>query len=189
MKTIKDDLSKVFDTKSLSFLLGSGCSSFYNGKEEVGIPTMKPMANEFFDIHKRGFSLTEKEANYIKKDLCIDIDNNSFKNNIERFLETLHSFNFYLSKTEFIGGITTAPHRKMDADKKKLPPIIKKARQFILQKCLNEVNKGKDNDLILLYESFYRKLLYRNPNLPKPNIFTTNYDLYSEKALDNNANQ
>ena len=38
--------------------------------------------------------------------------------------------------------------------------------------------------MVNLYKMFYRKLLYRNANLPKPSIFTTNYDLYSEIALD-----
>ena len=53
-------------------------------------------------------------------------------------------------------------------------------------KILNEENRKEKNDqpLIELYEKFYRKLLYRNSNLPKTNIFTTNYDLYSEYALD-----
>lgn len=188
LETIKDDLSKVFDTKSLSFLIGSGCSSFYDSGKEVGIPTMKPMANKFFDTTTKNFSLTDDEVKYIKNDLCINLDDDDVKNNIERFLELLYSLNFYLSKTEFPTGAVLSSNRNyqlIDENKKKLPELIKKTRHFILQKCLNEANKGHDDKLILLYESFYRKLLYRNPNLPKPNIFTTNYDLYSEKALDN----
>ena len=188
LEIIKDDLSKVFDTKSLSFLLGSGCSSFYDNNKEIGIPTMKPMANEFFDTTKGSLSLTVDEVKYIKNDLCINIDDDSFRNNMERFLEVLYSLNFYLSKTNFpLGTVlsTNIHYQHIDADQKKLPELIKKTRHFILRKCLNEKSKSKDEKLILLYESFYRKLLYRNPNLPKPNIFTTNYDLYSEKALDN----
>jgi hypothetical protein len=60
-----------------------------------------------------------------------------------------------------------------------------------LEKCLNTKNstpneKGelKDKLLIDLYEKFYRKLLSRNPTLPRLNIFTTNYDVYSERAMD-----
>ncbi len=188
LEIIKDDLSKAFDTKSLSFLLGSGCSSFYEDNEDIGIPTMKPMANEFFDTTKGNFSLTPEEVKYIKNDLCINIDNDDLKNNIERFLEILHSLNFYLSKTDFPVGTMLSTNRNyqhIDINRKRLPELIKKTRHFILQKCLNEIHIGKDEKLLFLYESFYRKLLYRNPNLPKPNIFTTNYDLYSEKALDN----
>lgn len=184
LKVIKEDLSKVFDTKSLSFLLGSGCSSYYDGKVEVGIPTMKPMAKEFFDPSKGGYSLKKDEIEYIKNDLCINIDDDAFKTNIEKFLETLHSLNFYIGKTELTKKTVTRD-KIIVKDRGKLPPIIEKTKHFILEKCLNEKNRGKDENLVLLYETFYRKLLYRNPNLPKPNIFTTNYDLYSEKALDN----
>ena len=42
----------------------------------------------------------------------------------------------------------------------------------------------KDLPLIELYKQFYRKLLARNSTLPRLNIFTTNYDLYSERAMD-----
>ncbi len=188
LQSIQNELAKVFDTKSLSFLLGSGCSSFYSGGKEVGIPTMKPMANEFYDSSKKGYSLTKDQIKYIKDDLCINIEEDSFKNNIERFLETLHSYNFYLKRAEIPKGKTTATnihYKHIDNDKKEIPKLINQTRLFILEKCLNEDNKGMDNNLVSLYQLFYRKLLYRNPNLPKVNVFTTNYDLYSETALDN----
>ena len=35
-----------------------------------------------------------------------------------------------------------------------------------------------------MYKTFYKKLLTRNSTLPRLNIFTTNYDLYSERAMD-----
>jgi SIR2-like domain len=35
-----------------------------------------------------------------------------------------------------------------------------------------------------LYQTFYRKLVYRDRTLPRPWVFTTNYDLLSEIALD-----
>jgi hypothetical protein len=62
--------------------------------------------------------------------------------------------------------------------------VIKKVKEFLIEEILNEDNNQKDAPLNTVYEKFYRKLLYRNTNLPKPNIFTTNYDLYSEVALD-----
>lgn len=179
---IKTDLSKAFDTKGLSFLIGSGCSSFWVDDKEVGIPTMKPMASEFYTPNDDNiYCLTEEERDYIKQTLLIDIDGDSFKGNIERFLETLHSYMFYLNRINDDDDIVGV---KSD-DKAKLILIIKKTRLFILSKCLNETNNESDTPLVSLYETFYRKLLYRSPNLAKPSIFTTNYDLYSEKALDN----
>ena len=35
-----------------------------------------------------------------------------------------------------------------------------------------------------IYQSFYRKLIYRDHSLQRPWIFTTNYDLFNETALD-----
>lgn len=190
LEIIKTELTKVFDTKSLSFLLGSGCSSLIDDStdEEIGIPTMRPLAEEFFDPSKKGNSLSEEDINFLKTGICLDIDLDEYKFNLEKFLEAIQSLNFYASKTTF-------PERPADQveviDKyigiinQRLPSILLKTKLFILEKCLNEKNREKDTELIATYESFYRKLLYRNSNLPKPNIFTTNYDLYSEQALDN----
>jgi hypothetical protein len=171
LEIIKSDLTKVFDTKSLSFLLGSGCSSFKvdTSDEEIGIPTMKTLAEEFFNSAYRDNSLSEEDIRFLKEDACINVDNEVYKFNLEKFLEAIQSLNFYATKTDF---------PEMPADKyefidkyleiiiQKLPGILLKTKLFILQKCLNEKNKDKDSDLLKTYESFYRKLLYRNSNLP-----------------------
>ncbi len=44
---IRRHLAEVFGSKNLSFLIGSGCSSFKQGENELGIPTMGPLAQEF----------------------------------------------------------------------------------------------------------------------------------------------
>ncbi|MBO3100278.1 SIR2 family protein [Gelidibacter pelagius] len=176
LKKIQDSFNKVLDGKHLSFLLGSGCSSYYIEKEEkkweeVGIPTMAPLATNFYEN-----ILSDDDKNWLKKDIKLDITSAKFQDNLEIFLGTLHSLIYFYETTnqsetdEFI----------------KVKGIIEKARNFLLEQCLNETKRGNeaDIDLINLYKMFYRKLLYRNTNLPKPSIFTTNYDLYSEIALD-----
>jgi len=189
---IKSELSKVFDTKSLSFLIGSGCSSFWDNDfdMEVGIPTMKYLAEEFYKPSASNESLSNEDLQYLQNDLCINIADDSIKSNIERFLDILYSLSYYINKTEIPIRTSVAANmidRHNTEIKTKLPVLIEKTKLFILKKCLNEINQftGYDEKLVELYETFYRKLLYRNPNLPKPNIFTTNYDLYSETALDN----
>lgn len=72
----------------------------------------------------------------------------------------------------------------MITSNEKISKVINRTKQFILFKCLNEENQGKDEEILNNYKMFYRKLSLRDSNLPKPNIFTTNYDLYSEKAMD-----
>jgi hypothetical protein len=190
LEIIKNELTKVFDTKSLSFLIGSGCSSLKDesSNEDIGIPTMKPLAQEFFNSTDNINSLSVEEKKFLKEDCCINIDLDEYKFNLEKFLESIQSLNFYSSKTKFperSKDTTEVIDKYIDIINQKLPGILLKTKLFILEKCLNEKNKEKDYNLIKIYESFYRKLLYRNSNLPKPNIFTTNYDLYSEQALDN----
>jgi hypothetical protein len=175
LKKIQDSFSKVLDSKNLSFLLGCGCSSYVKGigtvKTEVGVPTMLPLAKKFYtDI------LSADNKKWLNATLKLNIDDDGFKSNLEKFLGTLHSVYFFYETTG----------QEKGEEGIKVAEIIVQARNFLLGKCLNETNRTSkaDEDLIDLYKSFYRKLLYRNSNLPKPNIFTTNYDLYSEIALD-----
>lgn len=44
---IRRHLAEVFGSKNLSFLIGSGCSSYVHDGQELGIPTMGPLAAEF----------------------------------------------------------------------------------------------------------------------------------------------
>lgn len=190
---IKDAFLKVLDNKNLSFLLGSGCSSYEvekeSGKIQVGIPIMIPMAKEFYD--SKDF---EEKKEWLKDILKIDVTISPFDKNLETFLSTLHNLLFYhlnilsdadkQEAAEVINKNEKAFSERTDFQK--IETIIVDARNFLLLKCINEsnINSGKDNELIELYKEFYRKLLSRNSTLPRLNIFTTNYDLYSERAMD-----
>ena len=44
---IQRQMAEVFGAKNLSFLLGSGCSSLRIGDDELGISTMRFLAEEF----------------------------------------------------------------------------------------------------------------------------------------------
>lgn len=192
IERIQKSFEKVLDGKNLSFLLGSGCSSFYVGDAEVGIPTMNPLAKKFYDD-----ILKQEERDKLKSELGIDVSFPKFKDNLEYFLGSLHSIEFFEEsiQAETVKEKTEESENPVQeeqevADKEdRLSLIIKTVKQvkdFLIDEMLNESNKEnrKDEPLNKLYEKFYRKLLYRNANLPKPNIFTTNYDLYSETALD-----
>lgn len=187
LKKIQDSFLKVLDNKNLSFLLGSGCSSYKletDDFKEVGIPVMAPLAKEFYSLPE-----FETQKEWLKKELSIDVTHKNFANNLESFLSTLHSLFYYYS------GISE--FTKIDKEFSELPvpnkidSIIIQARNFLLEKCLNSENskvqgdnESIDKPLINLYKKFYRKLLSRNSTLPRLNVFTTNYDLYSERAMD-----
>ena len=183
IKKIQEAFLKVLDNKNLSFLLGSGCSSYEIEKkvedsntsnikkEQIGIPVMAPMAKEFYNL-----SEFEENKEWLLRKLKIDVEEKNFEKNLEAFLSVLHSLSFYHSKI----------NNKADEEAQKINQVIKEARNFILEKCLNEENikNKRDNELLEVYKTFYKKLLTRNSTLPRLNIFTTNYDLYSERAMD-----
>lgn len=181
IEKIRDSFNKILDGKNISFLLGCGCSSYSIEDEdkkwvEVGIPTMLSLAKEFY----KGI-LPSADSDWLRDTLKLDVSSSKFNGNLEAFLGTLHSIYFFYEST----------NQKDGTEGKKVQEIIILARDFLIKKCLNEDNSRKDTNgiskdikLLELYQLFYRKLLYRNSNLPKPNIFTTNYDLYSETALD-----
>lgn len=181
IKKIQEAFLKVLDNKNLSFLLGSGCSSYKIEGQEIGIPTMAPMAQEFY-----GLSNFEKNKEWLLSKLKIDVEDKNFEKNLEAFLSVLHSLSFYHSK---INNKADEEAQKInqvineaDEEARKINQVIKEARNFILEKCLNE--DKRDNELLEVYKTFYKKLLTRNSTLPRLNIFTTNYDLYSERAMD-----
>lgn len=173
---VKKELSKTFESRNLSFLIGSGCSLGKNG-----IPTMKELACTLFDkgvndkddlSEKLQELVFEKEHLETLKKHNIDFKGEPFLNNLEIFLGTLYSLRFYLEQI------------KNEAEVEAIDKVIEQTKNYILYRCLNEENKGNDNEILEVYQSFYRKLSLRDSNLPKPNVFTTNYDLYSEKAMD-----
>jgi len=200
---IKEAFLKVLDNKNLSFLLGSGCSSCEikqdskDGEDDkylqIGIPVMAPLAKEFYSLPE-----FEEAKKWLKEKLQIDVESKNFATNLESFLSTLHSLSFYHSKivpsepieVDNAEGETQdeAPQSEFEGltEADKINHIIIEARNFILRKMLNEENvvDNSDEPLLSIYKQFYRKLLSRNSTLPKLNIFTTNYDLYSEKAMD-----
>ena len=193
IKKIQEAFLKVLDNKNLSFLLGSGCSSYEIEKkvedsntsnikkEQIGIPVMAPMAKEFYNL-----SEFEENKEWLLRKLKIDVEEKNFEKNLEAFLSVLHSLSFYHSK---INNKADEEAQKInqvineaDEEARKINQVIKEARNFILEKCLNE--DKRDNELLEVYKTFYKKLLTRNSTLPRLNIFTTNYDLYSERAMD-----
>lgn len=177
LKKIQDSFLKVLDNKNLSFLIGSGCSSFEEEGSQIGIPVMAPLTKEFYDS-----TAFKNYKDDLKTKLKIDVKDDKFSTNLELFLSTLHSLSFFLSKQSSLDENNSL---------QKIEDLIREARNFLLIKCLNESNSKSNKDepsidapLLDLYKEFYRKLLTRNSTLPRLNVFTTNYDLYSERAMD-----
>lgn len=175
---VREHLHDALNARHVAFLLGSGCSSMEREQTQLGIATMGPLAKEFLGAtpgkdDKRFPSAAEREA--LQAHLGFNLDSPEFANNLERLMEVLYSFQFVLrfSKNK---GIT-----KGEAAVKSLTA---KVIAFITERCTTGAFSEGNNAVVDLYQSFYRKLIYRDRTLPCPWVFTTNYDLFNETAMD-----
>ena len=183
---VRKALSESLNAKNVAFLLGAGCSSYY-AKEtdilgddewrEVGIPTMAPLAKEFTKVRateEPGFP-TVAERKILIDEFGIDIGDKEYAHNLERLMELLFSLRFSLSRSSVA---------KAKDNLKVVNSIIRKVQAFLWGKCTDGAFSNGDSTVGTLYETFYRKLVLRDRSLPRPWIFTTNYDLFNETAMD-----
>ena len=176
-ETVRQALSESLNARNVAFLLGAGCSSSRIDKQEVGVPTMAPLSIEFTKKRKvddPSFP-TLAERDLLLKKFGIDINAKEYSRNLEKLMELLFSLRFALN------------HSSLDSAATQLTVInsvIKKVQKFLWTKCTSGAFANGDNTVMALYESFYRKLVLRDRSLPRPWIFTTNYDLFNETAMD-----
>jgi len=118
---------------------------------------------------------TAHERTVLIDALGFDIASPEFSNNLERLMEALYSFQFVLKRSTSAALIPAAGI---------VESLIKKVTKFVTARCSTGSFATGDDTLVRLYQSFYRKLAYRDRTLPRPWVFTTNYDLFSETAMD-----
>lgn len=183
---VRKALSESLNAKNVAFLLGAGCSSnCINEKDaagndawrELGIPTMAPLAAEFTKARtadEAGFP-TGAERKVLADGLGIDIGDKEYARNLERLMELLFSLRFSLARSKL---------PKAKGNLKVVNSLIEKVQAFLRGKCTNGAFANGDSTVGALYEIFYRKLVLRDRSLPRPWIFTTNYDLFNETAMD-----
>lgn len=174
---VRKALAESLNAKNVAFLLGAGCSSLRVDNAEVGIPTMAPLAAEFTKAHEQDVAglPTNVERKVLLEQLGIDISAQEYARNLERLMELLHSLRFSLGRSS------------LEASKEQLivvESIIKKIQTFLWAKCTKGAFAKGDRAVLKLYETFYRKLVLRDRSLPRPWVFTTNYDLFNETAMD-----
>ncbi|AUQ99927.1 SIR2 family protein [Phaeobacter inhibens] len=179
---VQRQLAEVFGSKNLSFLIGSGCSSLRKDKLEVGIPTMGPLASEFQTILSNTLVEEDEEAfvtaqqeQELKDKLGIDLSDDDVKGNLEQLMAVL------LNAHQFCKASTKEDIKEAAALVEEVMTGVKK---FVLSKCtVGPFSQGNDS-VVALYQKFYRSMLTRSRGLAPPWVFTTNYDLFNERAMD-----
>ena len=192
VESARQAISEAMNARNIAFLLGAGCSSLMKDKKELGIATMAPLAKEFcgetLDARAAGFygdppvvgaapalwRLTKDELDYLDT-LGIDLAKD-YSRNLERLMEVLFAQRFVLRQSE---NAALHPYRAV------LDGIIKKVQGFLWTRVTQGAfATGSDTTVRDLYERFYKKLVLRDRSLPRPWVFTTNYDHFSELAMD-----
>ena len=170
-------LAESLNAKNVSFLLGAGCSSARKGDVEVGVPTMAPLSKEFVQERAedaKGFP-TKVERDFLKNSFGIDIGSEQYSRNIERLMEVLYSLRFIQKQS----ASAAATVRLVTIN-----VLIQKVHVFLWKKCTQGAFTQGDETVFDTYATFYRKLVLRDRSLPRPWVFTTNYDLFNETAMD-----
>lgn len=170
-------LAESLNAKNVSFLLGAGCSSAWKDGVEVGIPTMAPLSQDFVAEREDETEAypTKAERESLIENFGIDLSAAEFTRNVERLMEVLFSLRFVLSKST------------SDDKEEKLVVVnslISKVQTYLFDKCTKGAFSTGDTTVLDFYETFYRKLVLRDRSLPRPWVFTTNYDLFNETAMD-----
>jgi hypothetical protein len=214
IETARQAISEAMSAKNVAFLLGAGCSSLMRNGKEVGISTMGPLAKEFcgetlaaraagfydqdesaelegppIGSNENPFSddpgehiglleiapwrLTSEEVDYLDG-MGIELEE-GYNRNLERLMEVLFAQRFVLRASS---SATHWPARELVAG------IIKKVQDFLWARVTDGAFAHGDTAVRDLYERFYKKLVLRDRSLPRPWVFTTNYDHFNEMAMD-----
>lgn len=205
---VRKAVGEALNARNVAFLLGAGCSSFRSEGSERGIATMQPLADEFcaasdkpgpvepapdedqvedgddqvendrvdeaLALISAAWVLTKDEQDYLAK-VGIRLEDPHYRRNLERLMEVLHSLHFVLH------------HSWKEEHEKRariVQDVIEKVKLFLWERCTNGAFAHGDNTVLDLYEKFYRRLVFRDRSLPRPWVFTTNYDLFNERAMD-----
>ncbi|ATC88595.1 SIR2 family protein [Pseudoalteromonas arctica] len=181
---IRQKIADLSNVKNVHFLLGAGASS-------GAIPTMKEMVASIDSrlllpppppptfptipppipsstILPTPFVATTHLQALFNKIKC------STKDNLEDILGVLYSRRAYL---EGSGD-------KLSGDYYETLPLIKIIESEMFKQINIDFNTGKSQETLALYNDFYQKITLRNKDLSRVNVFTTNNDLFNEKALD-----
>ncbi|WP_374344916.1 SIR2 family protein [Phenylobacterium sp.] len=116
--------------------------------------------------------LTKDELDYLD---ALGIDLEDYTGNLERLMEVLFGQRFVLRRST---------NGKLADALKLIDSIIEKVQAFLWLRVTAGAFANADHTVRDLYEQFYKKLVLRDRALPRPWVFTTNYDVFNETAMD-----
>ena len=177
---VRDHLSSLLQVQNLVILLGSG-ASFH-----LGSPQTRNLTNHqvLEIIQKSGISPTVKDG-----ELLATI-NPGDKGDLEKLLNGLQlaaSLASQANQTSIALGtgenIKSYSTEEINGLRQRINYALSQACE--LPSADQPLDAPYDNDPLLAHRTFLSRMVQsRGANLPRPRIFTTNYDLVIERALD-----
>ena len=155
--SVKAKIAEFFNMKNVCFLFGAGTSC----------PAIPNMAGLYAKVEKalKG-NYMEKRFGKIAK---------ACDNKLEEILSVLYSGRAYYQG--FGDGYKYREEKCSD--------LIKFIEEIIFKSINIDFAKGKAPEVLEIYKSFYQKIAFRNKDLSRICVFTTNNDLFNERAMDN----
>jgi hypothetical protein len=165
-------LRQYLEVRNLAVLIGNGSSI------PLGAPLVSSTINITTELDKQPYCLTEATEQQRARALLDQLLKVSDDIGIEPLLTALvniQSNHEILNASQTIGGV------EIDVgDAALLARLLKK---WLYHRC--KLLSNVSDDRLRDQEELFRRLLLRSTTLPRAKIFTTNYDLVLERALDN----
>jgi hypothetical protein len=165
-KAVKAKMGEFFNMKNVCFLFGSGTSC-------NAIPNMKGLFEAVSSLIDNLANETANPKAIRLKHLFDDI-NKKAQGNLEEILGILYNGHSY------INGF---PDKYKDI-RALLSELINKIEETIFNMINIKFNTEEQIKVFESYRTFYQKLALRNKDLSRICVFTTNNDLYNERAMD-----
>jgi len=156
---VRQALGESLNARNVAFLLGAGCSSSWKDDQEVGVPTMAPLAAEFTkegEVDDPAFPTTA-ERGLLLKQFGIDIGAEDHSRNLERLMELLYCLRFALRRSSL---------EEAEAQLTVINSMIDEVRKFLWTKCTGGAFANGDDTVMALYEALFRTakaLLHTRP--------------------------
>lgn len=179
LDTIRTFIRERFHQKNVYFLFGSGTSA-------TALPTMSRLHEEVEALFSTDKSITDSTDS--------DIDDCKLFNEVKQSSDLEKTLGILYSLERYQEGCQKA--------EKGVTPEALATTQRVIQKIQNHIYKAlwhptredlkvdqseeqkKFRSTLDTYKTFYQKVVYRNKDLSRIHIFTTNNDLFNEAALD-----
>ncbi|TLD84874.1 Sec1 family protein [Helicobacter trogontum] len=186
VKKLSEDEKKFFDEikkrnlEEILEILCSGKTYLKNNPQDKDNSEFNTLNSLIEKIEKTIFRENDDKKNTLndnEKKIFDEIK----ERNLEEILEILYSGKTYLKNN-------LQDKDKDNREFNTLKSLIEKIEEIIFKKINIEIgiNCGSDDqkEVFENYMKFYKKVTYRNKDLNRVNVFTTNNDLFNEYVLD-----